>query len=37
MAVKQNLYEVSPPDTEANGSLGRQRLKRKNNIEKNLL
>jgi len=36
VAVKKYLYKVSPPDTEANGSLGKQRLKRKNNIKTNL-
>jgi hypothetical protein len=37
MTVKQNLYKVSPPDAEASGSLGRQRLKRKNNIKTDVL
>jgi len=36
MTVKQNLYKVSPPDTEGNGSLGGQRLKGKNNIKNDL-
>jgi hypothetical protein len=36
MALKQNLYKVSPPVTEANGSLGRQRLKGKSNIKTDL-
>jgi len=36
MAVKQNLHKISSPDPEANGSLGRERLKRKNNIKTDL-